>query len=122
MVKNLSIKELEILVFNNKIIQSKLPKYKFLYDSYTMSLINPSMKNLGIRAIIEFANYANKNDLQIISEELGYEISLEKVYNSKVNYFEVSCDALELSLNLDEIYNEHIIYRNKDKVKVLQWR
>lgn len=122
MAKNLSIKDLENLVFTNKIIQSKLPKYKFLFDSYFMSLINPSFKNLGIRSLIEFSNLVTPADVKIISDELGFEVDVSTVYNSKVNYLEGDINSIELMLDIDQVYSDMTIYRNKNKVKVLQWR
>jgi hypothetical protein len=122
MPKNLSIKELEDFVFTNKIIQSKLPKYKFLFDSYTMSKSAPGLRDLGLRALIEFCNLVTEEDINIIASHLGYDVSIQKVYNSKVVYFNTTVDALELVLKDAELFQEIALYRNKDKVKVTLWR
>ena len=85
MVKNLSIKEVEDFVFSNKIIQFKLEKYKFLFQTYNMALSVPFLQHLKTRTVLEFIDLLDEEDIKVISDILKKEIDLENIYQNCTN-------------------------------------
>jgi hypothetical protein len=115
-------KDVEEIIFSHPIIQKTLPKYKSFFDSYKFSKINPVLKNLAIRSVFGFINSINEEEIKIISDILGYEISINKVNVDNIK--NISCNINEIEFNLEDAYNysEICIYRKQDEVKILCWR
>lgn len=122
MVKNLSIKEVEDFVFSNKIIQFKLEKYKFLFQTYNMALSVPFLQQLKTRTVLEFIDLLDEEDIKIISDILKKEIQITKPKFSKVKNFGCYIDNLEFLLDDASNYTEVCLSRKGNNIKVLLWR
>jgi hypothetical protein len=122
MAKNLSIKEVEDFVFSNKIIQSKLEKYKFLFQTYNMALSVPFLHNLKTRTVLEFIDLLDQEDIKIISDTLKKEVQITKPKFSKVKNFNCYIDNLEFLLDDASNYTEVCLSRKGNNIKVLLWR
>ena len=122
MSKNLSIKEVEDFVFSNKIIQSRLEKYKFLFQTYNMALTVPFLSNLKTRTILEFIDLLQPEDIKIISEVLQRDISVTKPSFAKVKNFGCYTENLEFFMEDVSNYTDICLSRKDDKIKVLLWR
>lgn len=122
MKKNLSIKELEDFVFSNKIIQSKLPKYKFLFNGWKIAQASPSLKSVANRCLLDFADLLTEEDIKIIEEELKIEIVLPRLQYDHTKYFKTDIDILEFLLEDVSNYTETVLYRKGKEIRVLLWR
>lgn len=122
MVKNLSIKEVEDFVFSNKIIQFKLEKYKFLFQTYNMALSVPFLQHLKTRTVLEFIDLLDEEDIKVISDILKKEIQITKPKFSKVKNFACYTENLEFLLDDASNYTEVCLSRKGNNIKVLLWR
>lgn len=122
MAKNLSIKEVEDFVFSNKIIQSKLEKYKFLFQTYNMAMSVPFLASLKTRTVLEFMDLLQPEDIKVISEVLQQEVSITKPSFAKVKSFGCYTDNLEFFVDDVSNYTDICLSRKGDKIKVLLWR
>ena len=122
MVKNLSIKDLEKFVFTNKIIQSKLPKYKFLFDGWTVAQASPSLRSVATRCILDFCSLLTEEEKKILEIELGMPINIATIKHSSVKYFTTDIDKLELYIEDASNYAETVLFRKGKEIKVLSWR
>lgn len=122
MKKNLSIKELEDFVFSNKIIQSKLPKYKFLFDGWRIAQSSPSLKSLATRCLLDFSSLVTEEDLKIIKDELNVEVSVPSLAYNHTKFFKTDIDKLEFLLEDVSNYTETVLYRKGKEIRVLLWR
>jgi len=122
MSKNLSIKEVEDFVFSNKIIQSRLEKYKFLFQTYNMAISVPFLSNLKTRTILEFIDLLQPEDIKVISEVLQRDITVTKPHFAKIKSFGCYTDNREFFLEDASNYTDICLSRKGDKIKVLLWR
>lgn len=122
MVKNLSIKDLEKFVFTNKIIHSKLPKYKFLFDGWTIAQASPSLRPVATRCILDFCSLLTEEDKKIIEEELNIPVNIASIKHSSVKYYTTDIDKLEFYIEDASNYAETILFRKGREIKVLSWR
>ena len=103
MEKIFYFKDVEEIIFPNKIIHQRLPKYKSFFDSYMFSKINPSLKNLAIRSVFGFINSVEDEELKIISDILGYKISINKINVDNIK--NIICNINEIEFHLEDAYN-----------------
>ena len=122
MATNLSLSNVEELVFSNKRVVASLPQYKSLFDSWLLSKRVSHLRNLGHRAILDFLESVSEDEVEIISIvnniDLHYQKRSFKRYknlNSKIN--EVEKDLLNVSNFIDMC-----VYRKKDEVRVFLWK
>ena len=122
MTKKLSIKETEDLVFSNKIIHARLPKYKYFFDTYVLGKAYPPLANASKRCVLDFINLATQEDILVISDVLGYDISFPDLKVPIVKNLEVDIDLLEFFIQDASNYNEVLLYRKDRKIGVTLWR
>jgi hypothetical protein len=122
MEKNLSIKQLEDFVFSNKIIQNSLPKYKSLFDGWTIAQSSPSLRSLATRCLLDFVELVNEDDIKTIENILGFKINLPKFNHSNVKYFTTDIEKLENLIPNVSNYLETVLYRKGKEIRVLVWR
>ena len=122
MVKNLSIKDLEKFVFTNKIIQAKLPKYKFLFDGWLVAQASPSLKSVATRCVLDFATLITEEDKKLLEEEFNLEINIVDLKHNSVKYYTTSVDKLENMLDDASNYAETVLFRRGKEIRVLLWR
>ena len=122
MEKIISYKDIEDTIFSNPIIHKDLPQYKNLFDSYALSRMSPSLRNLGQRSILLFMNSVTIEECKIISKILGYQIKIKKMEFDLIKDIVGDTNNIEFGLNQIDDYNELVVYRKKDEVKVLCWK
>jgi hypothetical protein len=122
MEKILNFKDVEEIIFSHPIIQENLSKYKSFFDSYKFAKINPSFKMMAIRSVFGFMESITENEIKLISDILGYKISINKMNIDSIK--NINCNINEIPNYLGDAYNysEICVYRNKNEVKILCWR
>jgi chemotaxis regulatin CheY-phosphate phosphatase CheZ len=122
MATNLSLSNVEELVFSNKRVVASLPQYKSLFDSWLLSKRVSHLRNLGHRAILDFLESVSEDEVEIISIVNNIYLHYQKIsfkryknLNSKIN--EVEKDLLNVSNFIDMC-----VYRKKDEVRVFLWK
>jgi hypothetical protein len=122
MATNLSLSNVEELVFSNKRVVASLPQYKSLFDSWLLSKRVSHLRNLGHRAILDFLESVSEDEVEIISIVNNIDLHYQKIsfkryknLNSKIN--EVEKDLLNVSNFIDMC-----VYRKKDEVRVFLWK
>lgn len=122
MPKILSIKETEDLVFSNKIIHAKLIKYKYFFDTYILGKAYPPLANASYRCLLDFIDLATKEDIEVISEVLGYDVVFPNLKVPVVKNYYVDIDLLEFFAQEASNYSEVVLYRKDSKIGVTLWR
>lgn len=122
MKKNLTFKEVEEIIFSHPIIQLNLNKYKSFFDSYHMAKMSPSLKRLAIRSVFGFMEAITPSEEKLISNILGYEISINKMSIDNIKSITGTIDDIEFKLEDSYNYSEMCIYRKGKEVKILCWR
>ena len=122
MATNLSLSNVEELVFSNKRVVASLPQYKSLFESWLLSKRVSHLRNLGHRAILDFLESVSEDEVEIISIVNNIDLHYQKIsfkryknLNSKIN--EVEKDLLNVSNFIDMC-----VYRKKDEVRVFLWK
>ena len=122
MATNLSLSNVEELVFSNKRVVASLPQYKSLFDSWLLSKRVSHLRNLGHRAILDFLESVSEDEVEIISIVNNIDLHYQKIsfkryknLNSKIN--EVEKDLLNVSNFIDMC-----VYRKKDEVRFFLWK
>lgn len=118
----LSINNIEDLIFNDKKIRPLLPKYKYLFDSFDLSKVSPSLRQLGVRCLNDFLKQIKQDDLKIIENYLNQKIEISDLNLDLVKNISSDIDCAELEL--PSFYNciDIAIYRNKNEVKISLWK
>ena len=118
----LSINNIEDVIFNDKKIRPLLPKYKYLFDSFDLSKVSPSLRQLGIRCLNDFLKQIKEDDLKIIENYLNQKVEVNELNLDLVKNIEVDIDYAELEL--PNFYNciDFAVYRKKNEVKISLWK
>jgi len=114
----LNLQNIENLIFYNDKMQSLLPEYKHLFDSWKLSTKHPFLRNLGKRSIVDFMNSLTESNIAILSKYFGDTIKIEDI-----DYHIVKHTAQSINeLHLEDTFLNVVLYRNKDQLYISSWR
>lgn len=122
MPTNLSLNNVEELVFSNKRVVASLPQYKSIFDSWLLSKRVAHLRNLGQRAILDFFEAVNEEEIEIISIVNGINIVHQKVSFERYKNINSTTERLENDLSDVSNFIDMCVYRKKDEVQVLLWK
>lgn len=122
----INIQNVEEIIFKNDKIWRDLPDLRHIREQWKLSRINPILRAMGRKSVLDFLNKAKKEHEDIISKHLGTTVTINKIEYSVVKNLEFSIEEAELELNLLEASNpfQHYFgtYRDKEKVYITFWR
>lgn len=122
MQENLSLNNVETLVFSNKRVVASLPQYKHIFDSWLLSKRVSHLRNLGQRAIFDFIEAVTEEDVEIISLVNNIDLVYKKINFERYKNIESTIEKLEKDILLASNFMDMCVYRNKNEVKVLLWK
>jgi hypothetical protein len=122
MEKILSYKDVEFIIFNNQQLQEKLPRFKNLFQSYSITRNHPTFKHFSARIVFEFMNMIEPSEVQVVSDFLDEQVRFDKFSFNLTSNITSNVDELEFSLGATKGFIEMVAYRNKDEVKITCWR
>jgi hypothetical protein len=112
---------IEELLFYNKDIRKLLPKYKHLFDQWSLAQQVPSLRSLGRRSSLELLNSLNEEDLNILEKYFNDGIDLVKLNHHLVKNYKIPLNEVEESLCELEGLNI-TTYRDADYLYICSWR
>jgi hypothetical protein len=122
MAITLSFDNIENLVFSNNRVVASLPKYKDIFDSWMLSKRVPHLRNLHQKAILDFLQHVEDDELEIIS--IINKVDITDVDRNFLRTKNIVCKPEELEFKLDKQLNiiGLALHRSKDEVKLLLWK
>lgn len=117
---NINFNNIEELFFLNEKVKNLFPELKHIVDSWNMGYMHSELSFLRKKAVLDLLNSLTKDNIKVLNEIFKEEITIDKLdYNITKNYeFPVGIRGFTLNSNMPYL----CITRNKDKLKITQWR
>ena len=122
MATNLSLSNVEELVFSNKRVVASLPQYKSLFDSWLLSKRVSHLRNLGHRAILDFLESVSEDEVEIISIVNNVDLNYQKISFKRYKNLNSQINQVEKDLLSASNFIDMCVYRKKDEVRVFLWK
>jgi hypothetical protein len=117
----INIKNIEEIIFYDKILTEKLPEFRHLFDQWRLAQRVQSLKNIIQGSIFEVLNSLNEKHIKILEEYFSEEVFVNKINNKLVANFELSLDDPDKLCEFAE-YRDFCLHRNKDQFSITFWR
>lgn len=115
----INIKNIEEIIFYDKILTEKLPEFRQLFDQWRLAQRVQSLKNIIQQSIFEVLNGLNEKHIKILEEYFAEEVFVNKINNKLV----VNCELpLDSRLCGFAEYRDFCVHRNKDQFSITFWR
>ena len=118
----LNINNVEEIIFTDKKAREYFPNYKYLFDSFDLSNVSPSLRQLGVRCLNDFLKKVTIGELKNFEKYIKDSLQIEDLNLDLVKNINGNIDDIEF--NLPDNYNniDLTIYRNGKGVKVTLWK
>jgi hypothetical protein len=118
----LDLKNVQETVFEDHTLRKKLPDFRSLFDSWTLSRQIPALRQLGKRSILDFMELVESEHIKIISEHVGMPVFLDHIDYHIVKEVVSTTNDLENVLNEVEGYENFSVSRSDNEVILTFWR
>lgn len=118
---NLNLNNVEKLVFESGLIK-KFPEFKQQYDQWKLSKINPSLRQLGKRTLIDFVNCLENEHISVLEEHFKASITIDKMDYHIVKNCKLSTSRLEIDLNEIQGLENFTTYTDGCQFYISFWR
>jgi hypothetical protein len=116
----LNITNVEKLIFQDDEIWKMIPDLSHMRDQWRISKLSPSLRPTGRRAMSDFLISAKNRYEGVISEKLGYNVTIDSIDNRVVTNLEL--DSLDCDMQIQGFYSGFATYREGDRVFVTLWK
>lgn len=119
----LNFQTADSLIIHDKKLQQLLPRFKPIFDQWTLGIRVPALGFMAQKSRLDFLNQLTDEDIRIISAHLGDEVGLEKME------YRTSKDHKVPIKRLDDVWPElscsgdnFCISRDANQVYISLWK
>lgn len=114
----LNLQNVESLVFRDNGAKALLPEYKHLFDSWSLALRHPALRNLGKRSLADFVTHLTEENLKTLAKYFGQEMEVEQFDYHIVRHTEADINAVDLG----DVFPNLVMYRKGERLYISSWR
>ena len=108
------------LILSNKKVTDLLPGFKHFFDTWKFSVINPTLKSLGDKAIIDFLLSLKPENIKVLEQYFSTSITVDVLdYRIVKN---VKLPLGEEETLLEDGFSNFSIYRDSNHLYISYWR
>ena len=124
-MKYLNFSTVEELIFQDRDAQQILPHHMFsLFEQWRLAQRIPFLRDIGKRAMLDFLNGLEEEDILVLEHYFGEKIFLERLNYSIVTNVSIPLNEVSLCNELCEIvdFNYFSTWRDEDFMYISFWR
>lgn len=119
----LNFANIEELLFYNNNVKYNLPQHLISYfHQWELGRKNQYLRNIAVKALFDFLNDINDEDIKVFEKLLGDDVKVEKFDYKTVKSYKIPLDDVCENICKISGYNYFTTYRDKDFLYLSTWR
>jgi len=120
---NLNFTNVEELLLSSNPLCQKLPRHKETFLQWKFAYMNPTLRSLRKKIVLDFLKSLTDEDVDVISKHFGSAVTIDtKVDYKIVTHLQFPIEEAEKALNSLDPSGNMISYRNGDTLYISLWR